>query len=126
MLRKIAQTFSICFHPLLMSTLGIILLLYTDSYIAYIAEGTKFRLILLTSIGTFLLPILMVPVFLLQKKITDIQLENRKERVYPLAITSVFYFLTYILFQENSCFSLYAGFYVWQFYCSPALCRNKL
>ncbi len=115
MLRKIAQTFSICFHPLLMSTLGVILLLYTDSYIAYIADGTKYRLILLTIIGTLLLPVMMVPVFFLQQKISDISLQKHKERVYPLAITSVFYFLTYLLFRRIPVFPFMQAFMLGSF-----------
>jgi len=100
MLKKIAQSFSITFHPLLMPTIGIVLLLYTDSYLVYIPAQAKNTIILLIAIGTMVLPLVMLPIFLLQGKINSIQLNKQKERLYPLALTSGFYLLTFILFQK--------------------------
>ncbi|MCF8378532.1 MAG: hypothetical protein K9H49_03080 [Bacteroidales bacterium] len=100
MLKKIAQSFSITFHPLLMPTIGIVLLLYTDSYLVYIPAQAKNTIILLIAIGTLVLPFVILPIFLLQGKINNLVLDERKERIYPLVLTSMFYFLTYILFQR--------------------------
>lgn len=115
MLRKIAQVFSICFHPLLMPTIGIVILMYTDSYLAYIPFQAKKMLIILTSVGTLALPALMMPMFLLQGKITDFQLDERKERLYPMFMTSVFYLLTFFLFKRIPVFGFLHAFILGSF-----------
>ncbi len=83
-----------------MPTIGIVLLLYTDSYLVYIPAQAKNTIIILIAIGTLVLPLVMLPVFLLQGKINSLQLNEQKERIYPFALTSVFYFLTFFLFQR--------------------------
>ena len=110
MLKKIAQSFSWFFHPLLMPTVGIILLMFTNSYISFIPLQAKKMLIILTSIGTLILPALMVPLFLLQGKISNLEMDDRRERVYPLALTAIFYSLTFILFLRIPVFELVHSF----------------
>lgn len=110
MLKRIAQVFSWSFHPLLMPTIGIMIMMFTDSYVSFIPFQAKKMMILLTAIGTFILPALMIPLFLLQGKISNIELDERKERIYPLALTSIFYLLTFILFLRIPVFSLVHSF----------------
>ncbi len=108
--KKIAQVFSWFFHPLLMPTIGIMILLFTNSYISFIPGPAKKMLIILTAIGTLILPALMIPLFLLQGKISNMELDNRKERLYPMALTFVFYTLTFILFLRIPVFKLIHSF----------------
>ena len=110
MLKRISLIFSICFHPLLMPTLGIVLILYADSYVAFIPMNAKKWLIILTSIGTLILPAVMMPVFLLQGKISDFQLDERRERILPLIFTSIFYLLTFLLFKKIPVFRFLHAF----------------
>jgi len=110
MLKRIAQSFSWFFHPLLMPTIGIIILMFTNSYVSFIPVQAKKMLIILTAIGTLILPALMVPLFVLQGKISNIQLDDRKERIYPLALTAIFYSLTFILFLRIPVFKLVHSF----------------
>lgn len=110
MLKRIAQSFSWFFHPLLMPTIGIIILMFTNSYVSFIPVQAKKMLIILTAIGTLILPALMVPLFVLQGKISNIHLDDRKERIYPLALTAIFYSLTFILFLRIPVFKLVHSF----------------
>lgn len=110
MLKKISQSFSWFFHPLLMPTIGIIIIMFTNSYVSFIPVEAKKMLIILTAIGTFILPALMVPLFLLQGKISNIEMDDRRERLYPLALTAVFYLLTFILFLRIPVFRLVHAF----------------
>jgi hypothetical protein len=96
--KKIALGFSILFHPLLMPTIGIAILLFSGSYISTIPLSAKKLLILLFSSGTFLLPALMMSLFYMQGTITDIQMAGKRQRITPLAITLIFYLLTFFLF----------------------------
>lgn len=110
MLTKIAQAFTWFFHPLLMPTIGVIILMFADSYLSYIPLEAKRMLIILTGIGTFILPALMIPLFVLQGWVSSIYLGKRKERLYPLAITAVFYSLTYMLVIRIPVFEQVHGF----------------
>ena len=110
MIKRIAQILSWCFHPLLMPTIGIMIMMFTDSYVSFIPFQAKKMMILLTAIGTLILPALMIPLFIMQGKISNIELDERKERIYPLALTSIFYLLTFILFLRIPVFSLVHSF----------------
>lgn len=116
MLKKIAQSFSWTFHPLLMPTVGIFMLMYTDSYLSYIPGQAKNMIILLTGIGTLVLPLLMIPVFLLQGKINNLQLDDRKERIYPMALSSIFYLLTFFLFSRIPVFKFLHAYILGAFF----------
>ncbi len=116
MFKKIAQSFSWTFHPLLMPSVGIFMLMYTESYLSYIPEQARNMIILLTAIGTFVLPLLTIPVFLLQGKINNLQLDDRKERIYPMALTSIFYLLTFFLFQRIPVFKFLHAFILGAFF----------
>jgi hypothetical protein len=93
-----------------MPTIGIMILLFTDSYVSFIPMEAKRMLIILTAIGTLLLPALMIPLFLLQGRISNMELDDRRERVYPMALTFVFYMLTFILFLRIPVFKLIHSF----------------
>lgn len=110
MIKILAKSLSWLFHPLIMTTAGIVVILFTDSYVSYIPLQAKRMLILLTAIGTLILPALLVPLFLLQGKVSNIEMDDRRERLYPLALTSIFYLLTFILFLKIPVFKLIHGF----------------
>lgn len=93
-----------------MPTIGIIILMFTDSYVSFIPLQAKKMLIILTAIGTLILPALMVPLFLLQGKISNLEMDDRRERIYPLALTAVFYSLTFVLFLRIPVFKLVHAF----------------
>jgi hypothetical protein len=100
MSKKIALGFSILLHPLLMPTIGMAILLFSGSYISNIPLTAKKLLILLVSSGTFLLPALMLPLIYMRGMITDIQMTEKRQRTIPLAITLIFYLLTFFLFMR--------------------------
>jgi membrane-associated phospholipid phosphatase len=93
-----------------MPTIGIMIMMFTDSYVSFIPFQAKKMMILLTAIGTFILPALLIPLFIMQGKISNIELDERKERIYPLALISIFYLLTFILFLRIPVFSLVHAF----------------
>ncbi len=98
MLKKAATLFSFLFHPLLMPTLGIVILLFTGNYADFIPVEARRMLIILAAIGTFALPALMIPVFILRGSVNSVYMSERRERLFPLAVTFVFYLLTFLLF----------------------------
>jgi len=109
-MKILTKTFSFLLHPLLMPTIGILILMYSNSYIAFIPESAKKMIIILTAVGTFLLPALMIPIFMLRGMVTEIQMDDRRERLFPLAITLIFYILTFVLFIRIPVYRLIHAF----------------
>jgi len=97
MLKKTSLFFSILFHPLFMPLSGIVILLFSGSYISLLPLEARKLIILLFATGTLLLPALMIPLTYLRK---DILLQKQTERVLPLMLTLIFYTMTYVLFLK--------------------------
>ena len=100
MQKKAATFFSYLFHPLIMPTLGIMILMFSGSYSDFIPLQARRMLIMLAALGTFALPALMIPVFILRGSISSATIGERRERLFPLAVTFVFYLLTFLLFMR--------------------------
>ena len=89
--RQTAQILSYVFHPGIMPTLGLFLLLQGDTYLKYsMGSVTKNFLYLIIFLNTYLFPALIVLVMRYRNAISSIQLANRKERIIPMAIASFF------------------------------------
>lgn len=77
-----------------MPTLGTILILYSNSIFSMIHQGTKNIIIGIIFIGTFLLPLSFVPLYKYYNLVFDINMKNRKDRIFPYLITLIMYLLT--------------------------------
>ncbi len=98
MIKNFALFFTWLFHPLLMTTAGMLFILFSGTYLSYIPFEAKKMIIMLVAMGTFLLPLVMVPLFKMKGIITDIHIGKQNERIMPMGITMAFFILTYILF----------------------------
>lgn len=99
-MKLFANIISFVFHPLLMITLSVILVL-SSTYLVFLPMNMKLLIILGALLSTIIIPTVFV---LLMKKsgaISDIDITNRKERVVPyfifLFLTIVYLFLIYKL-----------------------------
>lgn len=96
-----ARLFSVCFHPLIIPTLGMVLLFRMDSYLTYSIPGQVRQFILLiVFINTALAPALSMLLLKRTGVIKDLLLSERAERIYPVLLTSLFFFLTYYLLRQ--------------------------
>ena len=100
MIQKTARIVSWLFHPLVMPSIGILIIMFSNSYLANLPLEAKRLLVLLVSIGTLFLPALMIPVFLARGLVSTVNVNERKERILPLIITSVFFVITFVLFLK--------------------------
>jgi len=100
MQRRIAQFFSIIFHPLLMPTIGIYIIFHSDIYFNYIPDELKRVIYIIVFICTTVLPLSLMPFFIYQRIIQNIQMSRRRDRLIPLIITTVMYIFTYYLLYK--------------------------
>ena len=102
MLRVFAHIVSVIFHPLLILTYMLVILLAVNPYLFGVNNvGDHTRLILIVFFSTFFIPafavLLMKPLGL----ISSIQLKDKQERVIPFIATGVFYLWMFFTIQHN-------------------------
>ncbi len=106
-----ANLISFVFHPLVLPTFAISILLFIPSYIAFSIPLVARRLIIgLVFVNTFIVPILVIVLMKKSGIIQDINLREKKERIYPTLVSAFFYLFTYYLFRQANLPSVLGNF----------------
>ncbi|MCB9174279.1 MAG: PAP2 family protein [Flavobacteriales bacterium] len=93
--KTIAKIFSYIFHPLIIPTLGMMIIFNTNSYVNFaIPFELKKAVTILVGLSTFIIPSLMTLLLLNRGYIKSVEMETTKERILPYGFTIVFYFFT--------------------------------
>ena len=103
--KKAAQLFSVIFHPLLIPTYFLTILLNTQSYISfYIPFVSKIKLIAFIFTSTFLIPLMLIYfiIFKANGLIQSLKMETRKERTYPFILTALLFYMIYYFLKQNN------------------------
>ncbi len=102
MQKIIAQATSLFFHPLLVPTYAILLLLNLPTH-HFMVLPPKYRYLiaLLVFLTTFVLPSLIFVIMKRFNALKSLQMHERRERVLPLIIVAVFFYTTYFLLKQN-------------------------
>lgn len=100
---KTARILSVLLHPLLVPTY-LLLILYQIPQLTYSLYSEHYRLILSAFVLmiTFVLPVVILLLMKLLKVVESLMLEGKNERLLPLLIVAIIYFLTFFtLFRTN-------------------------
>ena len=97
MQKALAKIITVLFHPLIMPTVGLIILFGSGTYLDFLAFQQKKTIFLILFIGTAILPLSLIPILLLQRAVNSMRMEDHRERVLPLAVTVVFYSFTWFM-----------------------------
>ncbi len=101
------------FHPLFLPSFAIFILFSIPSYISFSVSAQAQRLIIIiVFINTCVAPLLAI--FFLKRigLISNIMLDDRADRIYPVLITIFFYLFTWYLFRQANLPSLMIYFIV--------------
>ncbi len=90
-MRLLAKILSIIFHPLLMPTIGMLLLFNSGTYLQFIPYDYKRVMLLIVMIITAAIPVLLMPLFRLKRLISSVEVSKRSERVVPLFFAAILY-----------------------------------
>jgi membrane-associated phospholipid phosphatase len=93
---KIAKIVSVLFHPVLLPTLGFILLFSSGFYNSMLTTDAIRFILLVIFFSTATLPMLSVAILALNSKF-DFLMPNSRDRIIPLLFTSVFYYVGFML-----------------------------
>ena len=79
----------------------LLLVFSLHSYVAFLLPAEARRLIIITvALLTFLLPISLIFLMVSRGMIQSVHLENREERIFPLILTGILYYLTFFLMRR--------------------------
>lgn len=104
MLRITAKIISMLFHPLLMPTYMLALLLLINPYlfgVSNIAEPAGKLLLLRVFLSTFFIPGVSVSLLRMLGFVDSLELQDKNERIAPYIITGVFYLWIFYNFLHN-------------------------
>lgn len=99
-LDKTAKTISVIFHPLLMPVYGMAIIFSAPTLFGYLPFALKKLLFFILLINNVLLPLSLLPFFRYRNIISSWSVENRRERIIPIFITTILYATTsFIIFR---------------------------
>ena len=98
MYKKLALGLSVIFQPLVIPSLMVVTLFYIVPEATIVPKTAKWAVLLLISFTTLLVPLLGLMGLRFSSVINSLQLPDRKERIYPFALVSVFYIMTVSFF----------------------------
>jgi len=106
-----ARITSIIFHPLLIPTLGFLLLFNSGFYFTLIPWSLKRMVLMVVFLSTCLLPALGIGLLGINQKI-DLKMDKNSDRILPLILSSIFYYAGYMVLQRLPIFPIYKFFLV--------------
>lgn len=98
-LHPVARVTSFIFHPLLIPTLGFFILFNSGFYFAFLPWNVKKFMLLVVFLSTCVMPAVSILVLSLSPKF-DMNMEKNTDRVLPIMLSSVFYYLGYLVLQR--------------------------
>lgn len=107
----VARVISIIFHPLLIPTLGFFLLFNSGFYFSILPWSVEKFILLVVILSTCILPAFSIGLLSLNSKF-DVNMEKNTDRVLPLIISSLFYYLGYLILQRLPVFPIYKLFII--------------
>lgn len=108
--RIVPMAISGLFHPLLMPSLGVWFIFNSGSMLSLINSEVQLRVLLIVFGFTFMLPALILPVFIYFQWMGHWEANERNERIFPIAITAVIYYFTYSFLNGHQVLTFIALF----------------
>lgn len=85
-----------------MPMVGMVILFNSGIYLSYVPIELKRLIYIVVFLGTVVLPLTIVPLFLYSKSLHNLLMDERKDRIIPLLIINFLYYLTYYWFNNQA------------------------
>ena len=100
-MKKAAPLISYLFHPLIMPSLGLLIILNSGTYLALLDPAAKRAIMFVMALGTLVFPLMMVPVIQYRSLVLrDGQAASKNEQLIPQIIILVLYIITFVYFKN--------------------------
>ena len=107
----LAKGISILFHPLLVPTIGFLLLFQSGFYFSMLNWEVKKFILLIVFFTTCLLPLLTIGLLSMNERF-DRTMGKSTDRVLPLMLSAVYYYIGYYLLGRLPIFPVYKVFLI--------------
>lgn len=97
-MKAAARVIRFLFHPLVMPTIGLLLILNSGTYLALLDPAIKRAFLFVMALGTLFFPLMMIPVLYYRNLVASLQDASREERFLPYLIILVLYVITFVYF----------------------------
>lgn len=105
-MKKAAQIISILFHPVLLPTLGFVLLFNSGFYFSFLSWEAQRYVLLVVFFTTAVLPLIGVALLALRSNF-DLSLKKNNGRIVALLFTGIFYYLGFLLLGRIKAFPIF-------------------
>lgn len=99
-MKKIAPVVSYLFHPLIMPSLGLLLLLNSGTYLSLFDPAAKRAIMFVMVLGTMVFPLMMLPILYYRNLVSSYKDATREERIIPQVIILILYIITFVYFNR--------------------------
>ena len=106
---RFAKVISIVFHPVLVPTLGVLLMLNSGFYFSMLSWEAKRYILLVVFFTTSILPMLAVSIMAINPRF-DINMSKSTDRVFPQLAASIFYYIGFVLLGKVNLFPVFKLF----------------
>jgi hypothetical protein len=97
-MKTAARLISYMFHPLLMPTLGLLLILNSGTYLSLLDPDAKRAILFVMALGTLVFPLLLIPVLYYRSLISTLQDASKEEKLVPHMVVLILYVITFVYF----------------------------
>lgn len=100
-MKKASLFISYLLHPLIMPSLGLLIILNSGSYLSLLDPAVKRAIVFVMALGTLVFPLMILPVLQYRSLLVkDQQSMTRTERLLPQFIILTLYIITFVYFQK--------------------------
>jgi hypothetical protein len=89
-----ASLITLLFHPIVLPIYGLLLIFNVPALLSFLPGPARRIIFTMVLVNTVILPIAILPLLKLRNVISSYRLETRGERIIPLLMTSLMYFVT--------------------------------
>ncbi len=110
MLEKLSKIISHIFHPLLIPTVGFLVLFNSGTYLSYLPVNIKAWITSIVFVCTFFIPLMFILFLRYQEIINNIRMQDRQERYLPIIITFFLFVFCFYLIRRIDIPSMFYSF----------------
>ena len=107
-----AKVMSVLFHPLFMPVYGMLIIFSAPTLLGYLPMPVKKILFTVVLINNVVIPLLLMPFFRFRNIISSYEMEERKERIFPLIAVTLLYSITSIVIYGFQIPVLFKSFFI--------------
>ena len=111
MKEKYAKAISLVFHPLLIPTIGFLVLMNSGFYFSVISTEAKIIVFIVVFLSTFLTPLISLILMNLSSRF-QLSMDKSTDRVVPLLFSAIFYYVGYFFLGRLSVYPVYRIFLI--------------